>query len=57
MSRGETFPDIHGQLDVSDLAFQIADAPSSFTVNDFSSHIITFNGIIWYHNNKFMGLS
>ncbi|XP_078432268.1 embryo defective 2410 [Wolffia australiana] len=31
MSRGETFPDLHGQLDVSDLGFQIVDAPSSFS--------------------------
>ncbi|CAA6666284.1 unnamed protein product [Spirodela intermedia] len=31
MSRGETFPDLHGQLDVNELAFQIVDAPSSFT--------------------------
>ncbi|CAK7353462.1 unnamed protein product [Dovyalis caffra] len=32
MSRGETFPNLHGQLDVTGLAFQIYDAPSWFSV-------------------------
>ncbi|KAF8400748.1 hypothetical protein HHK36_014048 [Tetracentron sinense] len=32
MSRGETFPNLHGQLDVKGLVFQIFDAPSSFSV-------------------------
>lgn len=32
MSRGETFPNLHGQLDVTGLAFHIFDAPSSFSV-------------------------
>ncbi|XP_068647537.1 protein TIC236, chloroplastic [Aristolochia californica] len=31
MSKGETFPNLHGQLDVSGLAFQIIEAPSSFS--------------------------
>ncbi|KAG2700000.1 hypothetical protein I3760_07G213600 [Carya illinoinensis] len=31
MSRGETFPNIYGQLDVTGLAFHIFDAPSSFS--------------------------
>ncbi|RWR73231.1 Protein of unknown function DUF490 [Cinnamomum micranthum f. kanehirae] len=31
MSRGETFPSLHGQLDVNGLAFQIFDAPSCFS--------------------------
>ncbi|KAI3996165.1 hypothetical protein MKX01_022659 [Papaver californicum] len=31
MSRGETFPNIHGQLDVKGLGFQIFDAPSCFS--------------------------
>ncbi|KAK4774964.1 hypothetical protein SAY86_009899 [Trapa natans] len=31
MSTGETFPNIHGQLDVSGLSFQIYDAPSAFS--------------------------
>ncbi|TVU21519.1 hypothetical protein EJB05_31159, partial [Eragrostis curvula] len=31
MSKGDTFPSIHGQLDVKGLAFQILDAPSSFS--------------------------
>uniref|UniRef100_A0A1D1Y2C3 HPr kinase/phosphorylase n=1 Tax=Anthurium amnicola TaxID=1678845 RepID=A0A1D1Y2C3_9ARAE len=30
MSRGDTFPNLHGQLDVNDLAFEIVDAPSCF---------------------------
>lgn len=32
MSRGETFPNIYGQLDVMGLAFQLYDAPSWFSV-------------------------
>uniref|UniRef100_J3KWZ6 Translocation and assembly module TamB C-terminal domain-containing protein n=1 Tax=Oryza brachyantha TaxID=4533 RepID=J3KWZ6_ORYBR len=31
MSKGDYFPTIHGQLDVKGLAFQILDAPSSFS--------------------------
>uniref|UniRef100_A0A0D9UXI8 Translocation and assembly module TamB C-terminal domain-containing protein n=1 Tax=Leersia perrieri TaxID=77586 RepID=A0A0D9UXI8_9ORYZ len=31
MSKGDSFPSIHGQLDVKGLAFQILDAPSSFS--------------------------
>ncbi|KAH6835833.1 embryo defective 2410 [Perilla frutescens var. hirtella] len=31
MSRGETFPNLHGQLDVTGLGFHIYDAPSSFS--------------------------
>ncbi|KAL5975173.1 hypothetical protein ACLOJK_031852 [Asimina triloba] len=31
MSRGETFPNLHGQLDVNGLDFQILDAPSCFS--------------------------
>ncbi|KAL0553286.1 hypothetical protein IC582_007175 [Cucumis melo] len=31
MSRGDTFPNFQGQLDVTGLAFKIFDAPSSFT--------------------------
>ncbi|POO04089.1 hypothetical protein TorRG33x02_003930 [Trema orientale] len=31
MSLGETFPNLHGQLDVTGLAFQIFDAPSGFS--------------------------
>lgn len=31
MSRGETFPNLHGQLDVTGLAFHIYDAPSRFS--------------------------
>ena len=32
MSKGDSFPSIHGQLDVKGLGFQILDAPSSFSV-------------------------
>ena len=32
MSKGELFPNLHGQLDVTGLAFHIFDAPSSFSV-------------------------
>jgi len=32
MSKGDSFPSIHGQIDVKGLAFQILDAPSSFSV-------------------------
>ncbi|KAL1546608.1 protein TIC236, chloroplastic-like isoform X1 [Salvia divinorum] len=31
MSRGESFPNLHGQLDVAGLAFHIYDAPSAFS--------------------------
>ncbi|TKY58188.1 hypothetical protein E2542_SST15244 [Spatholobus suberectus] len=31
MSKGETFPNFHGQLDVTGLDFQLLDAPSSFS--------------------------
>lgn len=32
MSKDDSFPSIHGQIDVKGLAFQILDAPSSFSV-------------------------
>lgn len=32
MSGEDTFPNLHGQLDVTGLAFQIFDAPSCFSV-------------------------
>lgn len=32
MSSGESFPNLHGQLDVTGLAFQIFDAPAWFSV-------------------------
>ncbi|KAM0951214.1 hypothetical protein DsansV1_C04g0049581 [Dioscorea sansibarensis] len=31
MSKGDTFPNLHGQLDVNGLAFQLLDAPSCFS--------------------------
>lgn len=41
MSQGDSFPNLHGQLDVSGLAFQISDAPSSFSVcRNFTSLFI-----------------
>lgn len=33
MEKGESFPNLHGQLDVTGLAFQIYDAPSEFWVS------------------------
>ncbi|KAL6501939.1 hypothetical protein OROGR_027072 [Orobanche gracilis] len=35
MSRGETFPNLHGQLDVTGLAFHIYDAPSRLSIKIF----------------------
>ncbi|KAL2897742.1 Structural maintenance of chromosomes flexible hinge domain-containing protein 1 [Bienertia sinuspersici] len=35
MSSGETFPNLHGQLDVTGLSFQILDAPSWFSNHVF----------------------
>lgn len=42
MSSGESFPNLHGQLDVTDLSFQILDAPSWFSVcsPSFSYYIL-----------------
>ncbi|XP_019179346.1 PREDICTED: uncharacterized protein LOC109174580 isoform X1 [Ipomoea nil] len=37
MSRGENFPNLHGQLDVTKLAFQIYDSPSWFS--DMSANL------------------
>lgn len=34
LSRGEIIPNLYGQVDVKGLAFQILDAPSSFSVTD-----------------------
>lgn len=42
MSTGETFPNLHGQLDVTGLAFQIYDAPSWFSVCPCFIFSITF---------------
>ncbi|KDP32279.1 hypothetical protein JCGZ_13204 [Jatropha curcas] len=48
MSRGETFPNIHGQLDVTGLAFQIFDAPSSF--HDTSASLCFRGQRVFLHN-------
>ncbi|XP_057959388.1 protein TIC236, chloroplastic isoform X2 [Malania oleifera] len=48
MSREETFPNLHGQLDVAGVAFQIYDAPSRFSDG---SAILHFRGQrIFLHN-------
>jgi len=41
MSKGETFPNFHGQLDVIGLDFQPLDAPSSFSVQILYSPLMT----------------
>ncbi|GKV06507.1 hypothetical protein SLEP1_g18400 [Rubroshorea leprosula] len=53
MSRGETFPNLHGQLDVTGLAFQIYDSPSSFSEISVSlcfrgQRIFLHNASGWY---------
>ncbi|XP_065849413.1 protein TIC236, chloroplastic [Euphorbia lathyris] len=48
MSRGESFPNLHGQLDVTDLAFQIFDAPSSFS--NISASLCFRGQRIFLHN-------
>ncbi|XP_058225554.1 protein TIC236, chloroplastic isoform X2 [Rhododendron vialii] len=48
MSRGETFPNLHGQLDVTGLAFQIYDAPSLFS--DMSASLCFRGQRIFLHN-------
>ncbi|GAV87554.1 DUF490 domain-containing protein [Cephalotus follicularis] len=48
MSSGETFPNLHGQLDVTGLAFQIYDAPSGFS--DISASLRFRGQRIFIHN-------
>ncbi|KAL4603693.1 hypothetical protein ACB092_10G142500 [Castanea dentata] len=48
MSNGETFPNLHGQLDVTGLAFHIFDAPSSFS--DISTSLCFRGQRIFVHN-------
>ncbi|KAK2983126.1 hypothetical protein RJ640_022598 [Escallonia rubra] len=48
MSRGETFPNLHGQLDATGLAFQVFDAPSSFS--DLSASLCFRAQRIFLHN-------
>ncbi|KAB2629418.1 hypothetical protein D8674_034213 [Pyrus ussuriensis x Pyrus communis] len=48
MSSGETFPNLHGQLDVTGLAFQTIGAPSSFS--DISASLCFRGQRIFLHN-------
>lgn len=48
MSQGESFPNLHGQLDVTGMAFQISDAPSSFS--DASASLCFRAQRIFLHN-------
>ncbi|XP_057478726.1 protein TIC236, chloroplastic isoform X1 [Actinidia eriantha] len=48
MSRGEMFPNLHGQIDVTGLAFQIYDAPSQFS--DLSASLCFRGQRIFLHN-------
>ncbi|KAF5748231.1 hypothetical protein HS088_TW04G00182 [Tripterygium wilfordii] len=50
MSREETFPDFHGQLDVTGLAFQTIDAPSWFS--DISASLCFRGQRIFLHNSS-----
>ncbi|WJX16332.1 hypothetical protein P8452_06374 [Trifolium repens] len=48
MSKGETFPNLHGQLDVTDLDFQLLDAPSCFS--NISTSLCFRGQRIFLHN-------
>ncbi|XP_071741656.1 protein TIC236, chloroplastic-like [Rutidosis leptorrhynchoides] len=48
MSEGESFPNLYGQIDVTGLAFQISDAPSSFS--DISASLCFRAQRIFLHN-------
>ncbi|KAM7259217.1 hypothetical protein ACFE04_014958 [Oxalis oulophora] len=48
MSRGDKFPNLQGQLDVTGLAFQILDAPSSFS--EISSSLRLQGQRVFVHN-------
>ncbi|KAF7817205.1 uncharacterized protein G2W53_031174 [Senna tora] len=48
MSRGETFPNLHGQLDVTGLDFHLLDAPSWFT--NLSTSLCFRGQRIFLHN-------
>ncbi|RVX19762.1 hypothetical protein CK203_005385 [Vitis vinifera] len=51
MSKGEAFPNLHGQLNMTGLAFQIFDAPSGFSAHfKFQGDMISIllaNMVIW----------
>ncbi|XP_057525192.1 protein TIC236, chloroplastic [Amaranthus tricolor] len=48
MSSGETFPNLHGQLDITGLCFQILDAPSCFS--DMSASLCFRGQRVFLHN-------
>ncbi|KNA09855.1 hypothetical protein SOVF_149730 isoform B [Spinacia oleracea] len=48
MSTGESFPNLHGQLDVTGLSFQILDAPSWFS--DMSASLCFRGQRVFLHN-------
>lgn len=53
MSKGDSFPSIHGQLDVKGLGFQILDAPASFseivaTLSFRGQRVFLHNASGWY---------
>ncbi|OIT37244.1 hypothetical protein A4A49_14511 [Nicotiana attenuata] len=50
MDKGESFPNLHGQLDVTGLAFQIYDAPSGFW--DMSASLCFRAQRIFLHNTS-----
>ncbi|KZV19901.1 hypothetical protein F511_32243 [Dorcoceras hygrometricum] len=50
MSRHETFPNLHGQLDITGLAFHIYDAPSRFS--DISASLFFRAQRIYLHNAR-----
>ncbi|CAN4076581.1 unnamed protein product [Withania somnifera] len=50
MEKGESFPNLHGQLDVTGLAFQIYDAPSGFW--DMSASLCFRAQRIFLHNTS-----
>ncbi|XP_042046608.1 protein TIC236, chloroplastic-like isoform X1 [Salvia splendens] len=50
MSRGESFPNLHGQLDVTGLTFHIYDAPSAFS--DVYASLFFRDQRIFLHNAR-----
>ncbi|KAL1539650.1 protein TIC236, chloroplastic-like protein [Salvia divinorum] len=50
MSRGESFPNLHGQLDVTGLAFHIYEAPSAFS--DVYASLFFRDQRIFLHNAR-----
>ncbi|KAL6627318.1 hypothetical protein ACP70R_031044 [Stipagrostis hirtigluma subsp. patula] len=50
MSKGDSFPSIHGQLDVKGLAFQILDAPSPFSNVEIVASLSFRGQRVFLHN-------